>query len=177
MDVMVLPCKWMGPAKGQAGWVPVVAIHLRMDNTWHPIGGKVGDQPGMRGETLWEALRREVLEEATIETPYFEEMMGGVRRTDPITTVYRDPGGVLVHAFLWGVRVHDEMPFYNRELDKHRVTRFVTVGQLFRTTRSWVNTNLYQAAQRAVRQAIGSGREAKGDTASSRWLRGPGLER
>ena len=60
-DVMILPCTLLTDERGQL--VPHVAIHQN-DGCFHPIGGKVADEPWLQQEALADTVKRELLEEA-----------------------------------------------------------------------------------------------------------------
>ena len=150
-DVMILPCTLMMDEHGQL--VPHVAIHQNGD-LFHPIGGKVADEPWLRQESLAEAIKRELLEEAIDDEVLASQLAAWTRLSSPSLAWYASPRGETVKGSLWSVVTDLPLSVRRKEPDKHENTSYVPVQEVFSDEQRWARPSLFRAARNEVDRAL-----------------------
>ena len=162
-DVMIFPCTLLPDDQGDL--VPHVAIH-QSEGNFHPIGGKIADEPWLKEETPTMALKRELLEEATDDEPVANQLTQWAQVAQPSTAWYDTPGGDHVRGRLWSVVTDLPVPLRRKEPTKHDETSYVTVQEVFSDEQRWARASLFKAAKHEVERAL---RLSKAGQSALRW--------
>ena len=159
-DIMILPCALMTDEQGQL--VPHVAIHQNGDS-FHPIGGKVADEPWLRQESLADAIKRELLEEAMDDEALASQLASWTRLSSPSLAWYASPRGETVKGSLWSVVTDLPLSVRRKEPDKHEHTSYVPIQEVFSDEQRWARPSLFRAARNEVHRALERCREGQAE--------------
>ena len=150
-DVMIFPCTLLPNDQGDL--VPHVAIH-QAEGSFHPIGGKVADEPWLKEETPTMALKRELLEEAMDDESLADQLSRWAQVAQPSTAWYDTPGGDRVRGRLWSVVPDLPISLRRKEPSKHDETSYVSVQEAFSDEQRWARASLFRAAKHEVERAL-----------------------